>query len=184
MLRARRSATQTCPNASSRGHLSAVSPRWRQEAQAPGLLSETRLPAWMDKCRRQIWREVLADAPFGLLRRIDRQLLVNYVELVARHETAAMAQRKLNKVATPPLLTEGSEHAVISPYVRIMNHCVMLMTRLQNEMGFTPTSRVSLGAAVMSVGEVRRVSTNCLTSSCRRASILIGPWVLRPASPR
>jgi hypothetical protein len=58
---------------------------------------------------------------FERLRRIDRQVLANYVELVARLETAAIAQRKLDKVAMSPLLTRGRDHDVISPYVEIMN---------------------------------------------------------------
>jgi phage terminase small subunit len=129
------------------------SDRHRQEAQAPGPWRRRGRRRGFSKRQRQIWCEVLADAPYGLLPRIDQQLLVNYVELVARHETAAIAQRKRDQAATSRLLIEGSEHLVVSPYVRFMNHCVMLMTRLQTEMGFTPSSRVSLGSALLPAGE-------------------------------
>jgi phage terminase small subunit len=68
----------------------------RVEPEAPGLLNKVRPPTWMSKRQRQLWSEILADASYGLLRRIDRQLLVNYVELVERHERAAIAQSKLD----------------------------------------------------------------------------------------
>jgi phage terminase small subunit len=41
----------------------------------------------------------------------------------------------------------------ISPYVRIMNHCVLLMTKLQSEMGFTPSARASLDVASLPARE-------------------------------
>jgi phage terminase small subunit len=94
---------------------------------------------------RKIWRETLAEAPHGLLRRIDRQLLVNYVELAERRERAAIAQRQVDNAGeVAPLL---SHTGGISPYLTIMNRCVMLTARLQSEMGFTPSALASLGVA-------------------------------------
>jgi phage terminase small subunit len=103
----------------------------------------------MTERQREIWAGILADAPHGLLRRIDRQLLVNYVELVERHERAAIAQRQVDNAAgTAPLLSRIG----ISPYLKIMNHCVMLMSKLQSELGFTPSARAALGRISASVG--------------------------------
>jgi phage terminase small subunit len=101
----------------------------------------------MTERQREIWARILADAPHGLLRRIDGQLLVNYVELVDRHERAAIAQRQVDDAAeTAPLL---SRNGGISPYLKIMNHCVMLMSKLQSEPGFTPSARAALGMSAL-----------------------------------
>jgi P27 family predicted phage terminase small subunit len=121
----------------------------RVEPEAPGSLNGVRPPSWMSRRHRQLWREILADAPHALLRRIDRQLLVNYVELVERHERAAKAQSKIDATATTPLLSRNGGVVTVSPYVRIMNHCVLLMTKLQSEMGFTPSARASLGVPML-----------------------------------
>jgi P27 family predicted phage terminase small subunit len=110
------------------------------------LINEVRPPSWLTKRQRQLWREILADAPYGLLRRIDRQLLVNYVELAERHERAAIALQKLDEVAgATPLLSGSGAAMTVSPYVQIMDRCVLLMTRLQGQMGFTPSARATLG---------------------------------------
>jgi phage terminase small subunit len=107
----------------------------------------------MDKRQRRIWREVLADAPHELLGRIDKQLLTNYITVIAKYETAAIAQRKLDQTANLPLLVSGTDHEVISPYVGLMHNCVLLMTRPQGEMGFTPSARASLGATQLARDE-------------------------------
>ncbi len=126
----------------------------RNEPEAPGLINEVQPRSSMGRRQRQIWREVLGDAPLGLLRRIDRQLLVNDVEVVERHERAAIAHRKLDDAArTEPLLSRHGAVVTISPYIRIMNHCVLPMTKLQSEMGFTPSARASLGVPMLPAPE-------------------------------
>lgn len=123
----------------------------RAEPVAAGLLAQMQPPAWMTERQREIWGEIIADAPYGILRRIDRQLLVNYVELVARHERAVIAQRQVDDAAETAALL--SRNGGISPYLKIINHCVMLMAKLQTEMGFTPTARASLGMASLPTRE-------------------------------
>lgn len=87
----------------------------RDEPVASGLLTEMQPPAWMSERQREIWREILADAPRGLLRRIDHQLLVNYVELIERRERAAIAQRQVEDVAEmAPLLSHSGESRLTS----------------------------------------------------------------------
>jgi phage terminase small subunit len=78
------------------------------------------------------------------VRSITAHRLVNYVELVDRHERAAIAQTKLDAAGRAPLLSRSGAAVTVSPYIRIMNQCVLLMTKLQSEMGFTPSARASL----------------------------------------
>ena len=111
------------------------------ELGAPGELSGKRPPAWMNDAQRKLWHEVLRDAPPGLLRRVDWALLANYIELLNRHAQAVEAQRQLDRSQPLPFLVKGKDGPALSPYLRIINHCVLLMTRLQGEMGFTPVAR-------------------------------------------
>jgi hypothetical protein len=53
------------------------------ELQAPGDLRNVRPPRWMTRRQKWIWKETLADAPPGILRRIDRQFFMQWVELAA-----------------------------------------------------------------------------------------------------
>jgi P27 family predicted phage terminase small subunit len=116
------------------------------EPHAEGELAESEPPEWMTADQQRIWRKVAAEAPKGILRQADRLLFQNYVLLADRLETAAKTQIALDaKAATAPLLAKGAVSAIISPYIRIMNACTVLMTQLQGEMGFTPSSRARMG---------------------------------------
>ena len=98
----------------------------------------------MSPAQRKLWRELLADAPRGVLRRIDAALLGNYVELLDRYVRLVEAQRQLDLAQPMPFLVKGPAGAVLSPYLRAINHCVLLLTRLATEMGFTPAARAGL----------------------------------------
>ena len=65
------------------------------EPQAESNLADEKPPAWMTRAQKAAWVRSLADAPKGILGRIDRQLFTIYVVLVDRFEAAAKAQNKL-----------------------------------------------------------------------------------------
>jgi hypothetical protein len=96
---------------------------------------------------------VVAEAPKSILRRADRRLMINYVALAERFETAAKMQIALDAASKAPLLVKGAAGSSISPYVRIMNQCTLLMTQLQGEMGFTPSARARLGTPAPPIEE-------------------------------
>jgi P27 family predicted phage terminase small subunit len=112
--------------------------------EAPGELSGKRPPAWMNAAQRKLWRDLLADTARGVLRRIDAALLGNYCELLDRYQQLVEAQRQLDRAQPMPFLVKGPAGAVLSPYLRATNHCVLLLTRLATEMGFTPAARAGL----------------------------------------
>jgi P27 family predicted phage terminase small subunit len=116
-----------------------------QEPHAEGALAECAPPEWMTADQQRIWREVIAEAPKGILRQADRRMMINYVVLADRFETAARTQIALDAKSTAPLLVRGAAGTAISPYVRIMNQCTALMTQLQGEMAFSPSGRARLG---------------------------------------
>jgi phage terminase small subunit len=54
-----------------------------------------------------------------------------------------------------PLLTMSAQgNPSVSPYLQIMQRCTLLMARLGSEMGFSPSSRVSLGVPALPSTEV------------------------------
>jgi hypothetical protein len=55
-----------------------------QPADAPGELAGKRPPPWMNPRQRKLYRELLADAPPGVLRRIDSHQVAAYAELLDR----------------------------------------------------------------------------------------------------
>jgi phage terminase small subunit len=114
---------------------------------APGELSGKRPPAWMNEAQRKLWRELLTDAPRGVLRRIDHALLANYVELLDRYVRLVEAQRQLDRAQPMPFLVKSPTGAALSPYLRAINHYVLLLTRLASEMGFTRAGLPVPGAA-------------------------------------
>ena len=119
--------------------------RRQVEPRADGELADIAPPAWMTMSQKRHWRQILKDAPKGILRRADRRMFINYVVLTDRFETAARTQNQIDARTTTPLLARGAVGAVISPYIRIMDRCTLLMTQLGAELGFSPTARARLG---------------------------------------
>jgi phage terminase small subunit len=107
------------------------------EPRAPGELAEEP-PAWMNERQQRIWRETLADAPKGILRRVDRQMFTEYVGLV---DIVTEAQRAQNKLEL--LDAEGRPQV----YLRVIRQTVEVLCKLRGEMGFSPVSRTRLGTA-------------------------------------
>lgn len=114
------------------------------ESKTEGDLALKSVPEWLSESQRALWADILLDAPKEVLRRIDWVLFCNYIELVDRHAHLVQAQRRLNEGEPWPFLIKGQHGLALSPYLRAINHCVLLMTRLQGEMGFTPASRAGL----------------------------------------
>ena len=117
-----------------------------REPEAEGNLDFKPPPEWLTPAQRDFWCETLLDAPRDLLKRIDWAMFAEYVQTWDRYVTAVLAQRKLDADAPLPFLVKGSNGPVTSPYLRQMNHCIVLLTRLQVEMGFTPVARTRFGA--------------------------------------
>jgi P27 family predicted phage terminase small subunit len=113
----------------------------RADPEAVGDLAHKPAPEWMTEAQKELWAEVLLDAPKNLLRRIDWVVFANYIEIVDRHAKAVQAQRKLDEGQPLPFLVKHKDGPGISPYIRVINHCVLIMRNLQGEMGFTPQAR-------------------------------------------
>jgi phage terminase small subunit len=108
------------------------------EPLAEGDLRDDKPPHWLKERQKRIWHATIADAPRGILRRIDRQMFIEYVLLVDTVTEAAKAQNKLQLVDL-----EGRP----SFYLRLMRQTIELTSKLRGEMGFSPVARTRLATA-------------------------------------
>jgi phage terminase small subunit len=89
-------------------------------------------PAWMDEAHANCWRDIVADAPPGVLSNADRGLLTLMVPL------------RLHSEGGDPYVSEdGKIHETIRVY---NDKRLALLLRCYTELGFTPASRSKVQA--------------------------------------
>ena len=106
------------------------------EPVAPGELKDCQPPQWMTESQRALWDDMLQRAPLGVLHTIDLELFAAYVEVVDCYIGAVRTQNELRLF---------DAQCAVSPYRKVIKDCLLLMVRLQSEMGFTPAARARLG---------------------------------------
>ena len=111
-------------------------------------------PSHLTALQKELWREVIADAPLDVLARIDQATIAAYVMAYARLIEANLAQQKHERWCseqTPPqdplLFETKSGNVIQSPYIGMINRATDKISKLAGEMGFTPVSRIRLSAA-------------------------------------
>jgi hypothetical protein len=91
------------------------------------------------------WGYALQNAPPGMLKRIDRGILVAWVVAEDLHRQAAIAQAKVGllvRIKTRATLNEDDPGVpAASPYINIINQQAKVMLKAAGELGFTPVSR-------------------------------------------
>jgi len=104
------------------------------EPQPEGDLIEP--PETFSPAQRILWRTTLANAPEGLLRRLDLGVFASYVVNLSEFLAADQKVQTLGSV----VMTAGNQ-AMQNPYVSIRNRANIAMVRAAAELGFTPSSR-------------------------------------------
>lgn len=85
------------------------------------------------------WTEAIADAPRGLLKRLDKRALAIWATAAWAHADAAA------KIARTATIVQSPSGAVYQhPALSIMNRQALIMLRAAAEMGFTPSSRTRI----------------------------------------
>lgn len=114
-------------NAGKRG-LNKREPKPKGELVAP--------PADLPAAALPFWQEAIADAPKGLLRRLDQRTLVIWSTAAWLHSNAA------KQLATSAAVVQTKDGNIIQhPSLAILNKQAMIMLKAAAEMGFTPSSR-------------------------------------------
>lgn len=114
--------------------------RRKGEPVAPGILDEP--PFDLTDSQTAIWQECLANAPAGMLKRIDKKVLAVFVEAADRHNTARLCQALLDSDAQLRLLAKGPLGQLVpSPYNTILDRTADTILRAADRLGFCPTAR-------------------------------------------
>jgi P27 family predicted phage terminase small subunit len=113
-----------------------------------GDLSSLDVPEFFTDGQRASWDYVMAHAPRGLLKRIDKGVLALWCEAEDRWRVAVEQQAKLDAGSPMPLLAKGKNGPYPSPYLRIIRHAGEQMMQAARELGFTPAARPRLAGAM------------------------------------
>jgi phage terminase small subunit len=115
------------------------------EPLAAGALEDREPPADFSEGERASWQYALEHAPRGVLRHIDRDILILWCKTSERYRRAEVAQAQINAQSPlPDVIRAPSGLLVPSPYIAIMNKAAILMLRIAEQLGFTPVSRPRL----------------------------------------
>ena len=107
----------------------------KREPQSKGELYAA--PEWMSAAQREGWAYAVTNAPYGLLKQLDRSVLSIWVVAEDLHREAA------EKITQYGLLTKSPNAGLPlqSPYLAILNKQAQIMLKAGAELGFSPSSR-------------------------------------------
>ena len=100
-------------------------------------------PTWFDDAQKAEWSEAIRAAPPGLLKQLDKSMLIVWVCAKVMHAHAAQQVSKYGALIKTPVTGVPMQ----SPYVSVMNRQAALMMRAAAEMGFSPSSRSRVSIA-------------------------------------
>ncbi|HEX3347424.1 MAG TPA: P27 family phage terminase small subunit [Acetobacteraceae bacterium] len=103
----------------------------------------TDAPDWFNESQREGWNYVMRHAPPGMLKCLDRGLMVLWVEAEDRHRIATMTQDALNAKSGNklPYLVKSPLGMIASPYIDIIDRAAKIMFRCADSLGFSPVAR-------------------------------------------
>lgn len=93
-------------------------------------------PTYFSTEQSEVWNYAIANAPKGLLKRLDISILEIWVTAYVTYRESALKVKQLGQVIKSP-----SGYPIVNPYLSNMNKQASIMMKASSEMGFTPTSR-------------------------------------------
>jgi P27 family predicted phage terminase small subunit len=93
-------------------------------------------PTYFSTEQSEVWNYAIANAPKGLLKRLDISILEIWVTAYVTYRESALKVKQLGQVIKSP-----SGYPIVNPYLSNMNKQAGIMMKASAEMGFTPTSR-------------------------------------------
>ena len=94
-------------------------------------------PEWMTASQKEGWNYAIENAPHGLLKKLDRSVLVTWVVAEDFHRQAAAMVEKYGMLTKAP----NTGLPIQSPYLPVVNKQALIMLRAAEQLGFTPRSR-------------------------------------------
>ena len=116
----------------------------KHEPVALGDLEEP--PSDLTDNQEAVWRYAVAHMPRGLIKLIDRDVLMIWVEARDRWNTARLMQAMIDHDTKLKLLVKGPMGLMPSPYNDILDKTAKTMIRVAQELGFSPAARPRLHA--------------------------------------
>lgn len=107
----------------------------QNEPQPQGNLHEA--PQWLTEDQKAGWAYAIANAPAGMLKRLDRSAMTAFVVAEDLHRQASIAVGKFGLITKSPAKGEPMQN----PYLPIINRQAQIMLKAAAELGFTPSSR-------------------------------------------
>ena len=95
-------------------------------------------PEHLTPAQKAIWTTVIANAPAGMLKRLDCSILVTWVVAYDYHQQASA------QIAKFGLLLKAKDEAgqpYQNPFLAIVNRQAQIMIRAGEQLGFSPSSR-------------------------------------------
>ena len=105
------------------------------EPKPNGPLNEP--PEWFTSDQKAEWSYALANAPRGLLKRLDRSVLAIWIVAEDLHRYASQQIARFGVLTKAP----HSGVPVQSPFLAILNKQAIIMLKAASELGFSPASR-------------------------------------------
>jgi P27 family predicted phage terminase small subunit len=106
-----------------------------QEPVPVGDLAEA--PGWMTESQKEGWAYAVEHAPRGLLKKLDRSVLVVWVVAEDLHREASGMVKKFGIITKGP----STGTPIQSPYLPVLNKQAAIMLKAAEQLGFTPSSR-------------------------------------------
>lgn len=100
-----------------------------------GLLSSP--PDWLSENQKIAWQYAIDNAPFGLLKLLDKSVLTTWVVAEDLHRQAVEQVNRFGLLSKSPVKGELQQN----PFLSIANRQSQIMMKAAAELGFTPSSR-------------------------------------------
>ena len=119
----------------------------KHEPKPSGHLTEP--PDWFTPAQIETWRHAIANAPAGLLRKLDRGVLTVWTVAATLHQEAASKLNDSSLLVRGPARQAdlfGGEPVprgapVPNPFLSILHKQANIMMRAAEQLGFSPASR-------------------------------------------
>lgn len=94
-------------------------------------------PEWLSDEQKLAWTYAIENAPYGLLKRLDKSILTAWVVAEDLHRRAVTHVNTFGLVTKSPVKKEMMQN----PFLSIANRQAQIMMKAAAELGFTPSSR-------------------------------------------